>query len=87
MIPGAFERHSTVPARTARLELHLTRSMRVTERNLRFRAGGWRRSGGGERPFGGKAAAHAGEPRRIRSARSYSTRLHVSQHASGPLSK
>ena len=39
----------------------------------------------GARLFDGKTAAHAGEPRRIRSVRAGSTHLHVSHHASGSI--
>ena len=86
-ISCAFERESTLADRSARKRQPQPRPARV---NLRFRAGGGRGSGVfwrcGERPFDGKAAAHASEPRRIRSARAGSAHLHVSHHASGSLS-
>ena len=41
----------------------------------------------GERSFDGKAAAHASEPRCVRTARAGSAHLHVSQHATSSLSK
>jgi len=37
--------------------------------------------------FDGKAAAHASEPRCVRTARAGSAHLHVSHHATGSLSK